>query len=86
TADGAIAPQARFVTPAVGTANAVRVTLNTQTPLFFARYLTGPRSFTIKATAVASTTAAASFSIGSRLLSVNGGALNALLSSLLGTS
>ncbi|WP_298271683.1 pilus assembly protein TadG-related protein [uncultured Bradyrhizobium sp.] len=86
TADGAIAPQARFVTPAVGTANAVRVTLNTQTPLFFARYLTGQRSFTIKATAVASTTAAASFSIGSRLLSVNGGALNALLSSLLGTS
>ena len=86
TANSAIAPQARFVTPAVGIPNAARVTLNTQTPLYFARYLTGQSSFTIKATAVASTTAAASFSIGSRLLSVNGGALNALLSSLLGTS
>jgi uncharacterized membrane protein len=86
TANGAIAPRARFVTPAVGSANAARVTLNTRSPLFFARYLTGQRSFTIKATATASTTAAASFSIGSRLLSVNGGALNALLGSLLGTS
>src|ERR1700753_2097631 len=33
TATSAVAPQSRFVTPAVGTATAARVTLTTQTPL-----------------------------------------------------
>jgi uncharacterized membrane protein len=86
TANSAIAPQARFVTPAVGIANAARVTLNTQTPLYFARYLTGASSFTIKTTATATSTEMASFAIGSRLLSVNGGVINALLGSMLGTT
>lgn len=86
TANTAIAPQSRFVTPAVGTANAARVTLNTQTPLYFARYLTGASNFTIKTSATATSTEMASFAIGSRLLSVNGGALNALLGSMLGTT
>ena len=66
TANSAIAPQSRFVTPATGTANAARVTLNTQTPLYFARYLTGASQYTIKASATASSTALASFAIGSR--------------------
>src|ERR1700744_394258 len=41
TANQSIAPSARFVTPATGTANAARVALQTQTPLYFARYITG---------------------------------------------
>ncbi|SEE19489.1 pilus assembly protein TadG-related protein [Bradyrhizobium erythrophlei] len=86
TANSAVAPQARFVTPAVGIPNAARVTLTTKTPLYFARYLTGASSFNITTTATATSTEMASFAIGSRLLSVNGGALNALLGSMLGTT
>jgi uncharacterized membrane protein len=86
TANPAIAPAARFVTPAVGAANAARVTLNTQTPLYFARYITGANQYTIKTQAVATTTAITSFSIGSSLLSVNGGLVNAILGGMLGTS
>ncbi|MDH2380866.1 pilus assembly protein TadG-related protein [Bradyrhizobium sp. CER78] len=74
TANSAIAPQSRFVTPAVGTSDAARVTLNTQTPLCFARY----RSFTNRTTATAASTEMASFPIWSRLLSLNGGLLNAV--------
>jgi uncharacterized membrane protein len=86
TANQAVAPQARFVTPATGTANAAQVTLKTQTPLYFARYITGSSQFTINTTATASSTALASFAIGSRLLSVNGGLIDALLGGMLGTS
>ncbi|OKO77180.1 pilus assembly protein TadG-related protein [Bradyrhizobium sp. NAS96.2] len=86
TASSAIAPQARFVTPATGIANAARVTLTTQTPLYFARYITGASSFNITTTATATSTEMATFAIGSRLLSVNGGVLNALLGSMLGTT
>ena len=50
----------------VGTANAARVTLHTQTPLYFARYMTGANQFTINTSAVATSTALASFWIGSR--------------------
>ena len=86
TANSAISPQARFVTPATGTANAARVTINTLTPLYFARYLTGASQYTIRASATASSTALASFAIGSRLLALNGGLLNAMLGSMLGTT
>jgi uncharacterized membrane protein len=86
TANQAVGPQARFVTPATGSANAAQVTLQTQTPLYFARYITGANQFTINTTATASSTALASFAIGSRLLSVNGGLINALLGGMLGTS
>ncbi|WGD53022.1 TadG family pilus assembly protein [Bradyrhizobium sp. CB1650] len=86
TPDPTRAPQARFVTPATGTANAARVTLRTQTPLYFARYITGSSQFTINTQATASSTAFASFAIGSRLVSINGGLLNALLGGMLGTS
>ena len=86
TANSAIAPQARFVTPAVAIPNAARVTLTTKTPLYFARYLTGASYFNITTTATATSTEMATFAIGSRLLSVNGGALNALLGAMLGTT
>jgi uncharacterized membrane protein len=86
TANEAIAPKARFVTPATGTANAAQVSLQTKTPLYFARYITGVNQYTINTTATASSTALASFAIGSRLLSVNGGLINALLGGMLGTN
>jgi uncharacterized membrane protein len=86
TANSAIAPSARFVTPAVGTANAARVTLNTQTPLYFAKFITGANQYTIKTSATATTTQMASFAIGSRLLSLNNGLVNAMLGGMLGTT
>jgi uncharacterized membrane protein len=86
TANAAISPQARFVTPALGTPNAARVTMKTQTPLYFAHYLTGTNQYNITTTATAATTQMAAFEIGSRLLSLNGGVLNAVLGSLLGTT
>lgn len=86
TPNSAAAPQARFVTPAAGSANAARVTLRTQTPLYFARYITGSSQYTINTQATASSTAFASFAIGSRLVSINGGLLNAILGGLLGTN
>lgn len=86
TANPAISPQARFVTPAVGTANAARVTLTTQTPLYFAKFITGASQYNITTSATATSTQMASFAIGSRLLSVNGGLLNAVLGGMLGTT
>ncbi|MBB4368889.1 putative membrane protein [Bradyrhizobium sp. cir1] len=86
TANAAVAPERRFVTPATGAATAARVTLETKTPLYFARYITGSSQYTIRTTATASSTALASFAIGSRLLAVNGGLLNAVLGSMLGTN
>jgi uncharacterized membrane protein len=85
TASTALSPQARFVTPPSGATNAARVTLNTQTRLYFAPYFTGASQYTIKTSAIASSTALASFAIGSRLISVNGGLLNAILGGMLGT-
>ncbi|MEO6945409.1 MAG: pilus assembly protein TadG-related protein [Nitrobacter sp.] len=87
TANAALAPKARFVTPATGAANAARVMLKTQTPLYFARMFTGGSShFDITTTATAASSAVASFAIGSRLVSLNGGLLNAMLGGLLGTT
>jgi uncharacterized membrane protein len=86
TADSSIASQSRFVTPATGTANAARVTVQTATPLYFSKFFTGTNNYTIKTTATATTTAIASFAIGSRLLSLNGGLLNNVLGAMLGTT
>lgn len=86
TADPALTPAARFVTPAAGVANAARVTLQTETPLYFARLFSSTDRFRITTTATAASTAVASFAIGSRLLSLNGGLLNAILGKMLGTS
>jgi uncharacterized membrane protein len=87
TANAALSPQARFTTPAAGVANAARVTLKTQTPLYFARMFSGGKDhFDINSTAVAASTAVASFSIGSRLAALNGGLVNAMLGGMLGTT
>jgi uncharacterized membrane protein len=86
TANAAVAPQLRFVTPAVGAANAARVRVRTQTPLYFARFFTGSNMFNINTTAIAATSSMASFAIGSRLASLNGGLLNSVLGPMLGTT
>lgn len=73
--------------PMVGSgANAARVTIDTQSELYFARMLTGQRTMAIRTTATAATTSFASFAIGSRLLALDGGLLNNLLGALLGTT
>jgi uncharacterized membrane protein len=86
TADPTIPSQNRFVTPATGTANAARVTVQTATPLYFSKFFTGTNNYTIKTTAIAANTAFASFAIGSRLLSLDGGIINSMLGGLLGTT
>jgi len=84
TADPAVAPASRFVPSAQSAANAARVLLDTKAPLFLSRAVTGRDHFDIRATATAAMTSFASFSIGSRLLKVDGGLLNAVLGGLLG--
>lgn len=86
SADQTIAPSSRFLVKGAAPANAVRVSMKSQTPLYFARFFTGSDYFDIRTTATATTTAIASFAIGSRLASLDGGVLNGILSSMLGTS
>ncbi len=86
TTNTALAPAARFVASPAASANAVRVTLQTKTPLFFGKMLAGAEQLDVRASATASTTALATFAIGSRLASLNGGVVNALLGSMLGAS
>ncbi|GAA3841571.1 pilus assembly protein TadG-related protein [[Pseudomonas] carboxydohydrogena] len=84
-ADTSIVPQQRF-TAGAAPANAVRVTMQTRTPLFFGKVLTGDPTVNLRVTSVATTTQLATFAIGSRLASLNGGLLNQLLGQMLGTS
>ena len=84
-ADTSLVPQQRFSVGATP-ANAVRVTMQTRTPLFFGKVLTGDSTMNLRVTSVASTTQLATFAIGSRLASLNGGLLNQLLGQMLGTS
>ncbi|MGL5167833.1 MAG: TadG family pilus assembly protein [Afipia sp.] len=84
-ADASLTPQQRFVAAATP-ANAVRVTMQTKTPLYFGKALTGQSQWNVNATATASTTQLATFAIGSRLASLNGGLLNTLLGNMLGTT
>jgi len=86
TANPALAPDKRFVPSDQASANAARVTLSSSTPLFFARILTGQDKFAVRTTATATQSSFAQFAIGSRLLRVDGGLLNAVLGGLLGTT
>ncbi|MBY8829592.1 TadG family pilus assembly protein [Hephaestia mangrovi] len=82
--DRAIAPADRFVAGA-GTANAVRVTLSTPAPSYFARIF-GIRSIPISRSATAAQINLASYSLGSRLAALNGGLVNGLLGGLTGSN
>jgi len=68
-----------------GATGAVRVSLSDQSPTFFAR-VWGRTSVTVERNATAAQTNLAAFSIGSRLASLQGGILNALLSALTGST
>ena len=86
TANAALSPQSRFVASGSTGANAVRVTMQTITPLTFARFFTGTDHMDIRATATAARSAVASFTIGSRTAAINDGVLNALLGKMLGAN
>lgn len=83
TPDRAIAPGARFAANAPG-ANAVHVEIASSAPLYFGRLFIADGRMPITRRATAAQTRAASFQIGSRLLSLRGGAANDLLSALAG--
>ncbi len=85
TADRATPPANRFVAGASG-ANAVRVEARASAPLYFARLFVPSGRMEIRRTATAATAQLASFEIGSRLLSLNGGIANSALSALTGSS
>ncbi|MGE3930633.1 MAG: pilus assembly protein TadG-related protein [Hyphomonadaceae bacterium] len=85
TPDPAVRPAARF-TPAAGSANAVRVEVSAHTPLYFARLFVPEGRMRITRRATAAQTRFASFQIGSRLLSLNGGVANQVLSELTGSN
>lgn len=82
-ADPSLAPAERF-TPDTGPINAARVTLRREGTVHFASILGLPPP-RIGVVATASATPRAAWSIGSRLASLNGGVLNAVLGGLLGT-
>lgn len=82
-ADANRAPEDRFV-PDRTPANAVKVQFERPGTLHFAASFT--QSPMIGATGLATVTPEVSFSLGSRLASLNGGIANALLSTLLGTT
>jgi uncharacterized membrane protein len=84
TADPALAPLERFA--AAPPFNAVVVELTSEAPLYFGRSLARTRSLKVVSRATAVSTASAAFTVGSRLVSLNDGMLNALLGSLLGGS
>lgn len=77
-------PAASRFTPGASPANAVAVSLQRRGQLYFARgWADAPM---LGAAAIASITPLVSFSLGSRLASLNGGIANAVLNDLLGTS
>ncbi|MFZ5674018.1 MAG: TadG family pilus assembly protein [Pseudomonadota bacterium] len=64
--------------------NAARVIARAPTPVYFGRIFTDDADVEIAAAAIATRPAEAAFSIGSRLLSLEGGIINAILSQMLG--
>ncbi|MGE0742817.1 MAG: pilus assembly protein TadG-related protein [Hyphomonadaceae bacterium] len=85
TANRAIAPENRFRGNAAAP-NAVRIEVTTSTPLFFGRLFVPSGRMTIVRRATACQTRLASFQIGSRLLSLQGGVANQVLSGLTGSN
>jgi uncharacterized membrane protein len=87
-ADKAVPAEARF-TPGSVEPNAVRVTLSSEAPLYFGRFILGRSTKRLTRSATAATETSqprATFSIGTRLAALNGGVANQLLSGLTGSS
>jgi uncharacterized membrane protein len=86
-ADSAIVPQSRFSTPVPSAqTNAVRVNVRVRAPIYFGAAILGRDYVVVEAKATGMVTELVAFSIGSRLLSLNQGLANTLLSGLLGGS
>lgn len=83
--DRSVRPAERF-RPNAGQFNAVRVEVTTSAPLFFGRLFVPSGRMTISREATAAETQLASFQIGTRLLSLQGGVANQVLSGLTGSS
>ncbi|QBX37185.1 hypothetical protein E4M02_02800 [Brevundimonas sp. S30B] len=86
--DPALAPAARF-SPAEVSANAARVTVRAEAPLYFGRWVLGRTSTPLVRSARAARraeTPVAAFSLGSRLARLDGGVANQLLSGLTGSN
>lgn len=66
--------------------NAARVTLTTQAPLYFAQVFLDENTTRLQAKATAARYDTASFSLGSRLVRIEAGLLNAVLSEAVGTT
>ncbi len=81
--DPAVTTDQRFKSGA-SNSNAARVTVQKTSRLFFASFFATPP--VVQVSAVARKEALASFSVGSRLASLNGGILNQILSGVLGTN
>ena len=82
---GSTIPVAQRFQPASVDPDAARVTIDGEADLFFGAALLGRPSFPIRRQATAERADLASFSIGSRLLSLQGGIANALLTGLTGS-
>jgi uncharacterized membrane protein len=78
-------PVAQRFTANAAASDAVRVSLQTPSPAFFARIF-GQNSIPLSRTATAARERMASLSVGSRLAALNGGLLNAYLTALTGSS
>lgn len=95
-ANPALTPTLRFTTASTGpssgpnaTPNAARVTLTRPSRLYFGRLILGRDTIQLSRTATAAVSSEpprAMFSIGSRLLALDGGVANALLSGLTGST
>ncbi len=84
-ADRSVRADQRF-DPNGAETNAVRVDVTSSAPLYFGRLFIPDGRMTIRRQATAAQSSMASFQIGSRLLALRGGAANALLSGLTGSS
>ncbi len=82
--DATLSPVMRF-RPGDTPVNAVRLGVQTRSPLYFGRFVMGRDMLPVTATALALRAEHASVSIGSRLASYDAGLLNAVLGGLLGT-
>lgn len=83
--DRSVAPAARFQTGGVNP-TAARVTVSGPADLFFGRLLLNRNTITLTRRATAARADMASFSIGTRLASLQGGVANQLLSGLTGST
>jgi uncharacterized membrane protein len=85
-ADPATSAALRFQPGDAASANALRVTMTHSTPIFFGKLLSGRTSYAYQVSGTASAANSAAFSIGSRLVRLDGGVANALLGALLASS